>query len=67
MLFALIHALAGTVLAGILIIVIVSVPALYDLGMNTIPVAVVAGLILALPVAYVVTRMIRSPAPGQTG
>lgn len=64
MLFALIHLLAGTVLAGVLIIVVVSVPALYDLGMQTIPVAVLAGFALAIPVAYLIARAIKGSTAG---
>jgi hypothetical protein len=67
MLFALIHLLAGTVLAGVFVTVVVSVPALYDMGMRAIPVAVLAGVLLAFPVAWYVTKAIRNekakPAP----
>jgi hypothetical protein len=62
MLFALIHLLAGTVLAGVFVTVVVATPALYDLGMQTIPIAVLAGVLLAFPAAWFVTRAIRNSA-----
>jgi ABC-type bacteriocin/lantibiotic exporter with double-glycine peptidase domain len=56
MLFALIHLLAGTVLAGVFVLVVVAVPSFYDAGMTLIPYAALAGFVLAFPVAYVVTK-----------
>lgn len=60
MLFAMIHRMAGTVLAGALVTIVVATPALYDLGMRTIPVAAAAGFLLAFPAAWIVTRRIRA-------
>jgi hypothetical protein len=53
------HLIAGTVLAGVFVLVVVSVPALNDGGMTAIPVAAIAGFLLALPVAWAVSRAIR--------
>ncbi len=59
MLFTLIHMLAGTVLSGLFITVVVATPALFDQGARLIPLAVGAGLLLAVPVAWFVTKAIR--------
>jgi hypothetical protein len=56
MLFALIHLLAGTVLSGVLVTVVVATPALFDMGKTMIPLAVGAGIIGAIPVAWVIAR-----------
>jgi putative flippase GtrA len=60
MLFALIHLLAGTVLAGVFVTIVVATPALFDMGRQLIPIAAAAGFLAAFPVAYVVTRRIKS-------
>jgi hypothetical protein len=60
MLFAMIHLIAGTVLAGVLVTIVVATPALYDIGMRTIPLAAAAGFLLAFPAAWFVTRRIRA-------
>ncbi len=62
MLFALIHLLAGTVLSGVLVTVVVAIPALFDLGKTMIPLAAAAGFVLALPVSWIVTRTLKAPA-----
>ena len=53
---ALVWILAGTVLAGSLVTVVVSVPSLYDQGMKLIPVLGVAGYVAAIPLAWVLAR-----------
>jgi O-antigen ligase len=62
MLFFIMHLLAGTVLSGVLVTIVVAVPALFDMGKVAIPVAVAAGVLLAVPVAYVVARALKQPA-----
>ncbi len=59
-LFILMFMLAATVLAGALMTVVVATPALYDLGMTTIPAAAGIGVALAIPVAWFVARAIRT-------
>lgn len=55
---ALIWILVGTVLAGVVVVAIVSVPSLYDMGMRLIPIGGIAGYIVGLPIAWVVARHI---------
>jgi hypothetical protein len=62
MLFAMIHLLAGTVLSGIFVTVVVATPALFDMGKTMIPLAVLAGVVLAFPAAWLVTRALKTPA-----
>jgi hypothetical protein len=50
--------LAGTVLAGCLVTVVVTVPSLYDAGMKYIPIAGVGGYLLAIPLAWILARKI---------
>lgn len=52
--------LIGTVLAGIAVIAIVAVPAYYDMGMKLIPIAVIAGFVAAIPLAFVISKKITS-------
>jgi hypothetical protein len=55
--------IAGTVFAGVAIMVVLAVPSLAGHAMSYIPFAAVVGVIAALPVAYVVARQLnRSPA-----
>lgn len=54
----LIWLLAGTVLAGAAVIVVVTVPSLLNAGMRMIPIAGIGGYIVAIPVAWVIARMI---------
>lgn len=48
----------GTTLAGALVVVIVSVPALSGQGMSLIPIAAAAGFVLAVPAAILIARKI---------
>ena len=61
MVFFIAHLLAGTVLAGVFVTVVVTVPALFDMGKVAIPVAVALGMVLAIPVAYLVTKALNQP------
>jgi hypothetical protein len=58
---ALMWILTGTVLAGVAVMVIVSVPQLNDLGMKLIPVGAIAGFVVALPISWVLARHIDHP------
>ncbi len=60
MLFAMMHLLAGTVLSGALVTAVIATPALYEMGKVTIPAAFGLGVVLAIPVAWHVTRQIRA-------
>lgn len=55
---ALIHLIGMTVLMGALVTVIVSVPALYERGMQLIPIAAVIGFIVAIPASIWAARKI---------
>lgn len=55
---ALIWMILGITLAGVLVIVIVTVPDLYAHGMRLIPVAAVVGFVLAIPAALVIAKKI---------
>ncbi|EJW13421.1 hypothetical protein A33M_3841 [Rhodovulum sp. PH10] len=48
----------GITLAGSLIVVVVAVPSLYAQGMNLIPVAGLAGFVVAIPIALVLAKKI---------
>lgn len=50
--------MAGTVLAGIAIIAVLTVPTLAVHDMQYIPVAGIAGFVVAIPVAYLVAKRI---------
>ena len=50
--------IAGTVLAGMAIMVVLAVPALATHDMQYIPIAAIAGFIVAIPVAVVVAKRI---------
>lgn len=54
--------IAGTVLAGIAIIIVLAVPSFAGHAMQYIPYAALAGFVAAIPVAIVVARMIEKPA-----
>ncbi|MDI1343576.1 MAG: hypothetical protein PSV22_05680 [Pseudolabrys sp.] len=55
--------IAGTVFAGVAIMVVLAVPSFAGHAMSYIPYAALGGFIAALPVAYVVARQLnRSPA-----
>ena len=55
---AVLFLMVGTALAGVAMAVIVSVPSLLDQGATMIPLLCGAGFLVAIPVAYVVARMI---------
>ncbi|WP_284177336.1 hypothetical protein [Rhabdaerophilum sp. SD176] len=55
---ALVHIMLMTVLMGILVIVIVTVPELYDQGMRLIPLAALVGFFGAIPISAYVSRKI---------
>ena len=46
----------GTVLAGTAVLVIVSDASLYNQGMKMIPLAAVAGFIIAVPLSFMVSK-----------
>ena len=50
--------MAGTTLAGIAVMVVLTVPALAAHDMRYIPIAAAIGLVAAVPLAYVVARRI---------
>ena len=54
----LIWVVLGTTLAGIAVLVVVSQPSLDDQGMKLIPIAAIAGFILAIPLSFMVTKQI---------
>ena len=50
--------LAGTVFAGIAIIIVLAVPSFAEHAMQYIPFAAIAGFVLAIPVAFVMARQL---------
>jgi hypothetical protein len=52
----LIWVILGTTLAGIAVLVIVSQASLYDQGMKLIPIAALAGFVVAIPLSFVVSK-----------
>ncbi|MFZ0570021.1 MAG: hypothetical protein WAM63_06005 [Rhodomicrobium sp.] len=48
----------GTTLAGIAVLVVVSDPSLLNQGMKMIPIAAIAGFIIALPLSFMVSKRI---------
>ncbi|MGB8870201.1 MAG: hypothetical protein WCC96_13250 [Rhodomicrobium sp.] len=48
----------GTTLAGIAVLVVVSDPSLLNQGMKMIPIAAIAGFIIALPLSIMVSKRI---------
>jgi hypothetical protein len=54
----LIWMMLGITLAGILVVVIVTVPSLYAQGMSLIPIAAAVGFIVAIPAAIVIAKKI---------
>lgn len=61
---ALVHIILMTVLMGILVIVIVTVPELYDQGMRLIPLAALVGVVGAIPISIYVSRQILAQTRG---
>jgi hypothetical protein len=51
-------ALTGTTLAGSFILAVVSVPSLAEQGMRLVPIAGIAGFVVAIPLGFVVARSI---------
>ena len=60
----LMHMLLWTVLAGILVIAVLSVPSLQDQGMKLIPIAVAAGFVVALPLSVWLAKAILAQTKG---
>ena len=52
--------IGGTTLAGIAIMVVLAVPSLAVKDMQYIPIAAIVGLVVAVPIAYVVAKRIRA-------
>lgn len=48
----------GTTVAGIAVLVVVSVPSLYDQGMKLIPIAAIGGFVLAIPISFYVAKQV---------
>jgi putative flippase GtrA len=46
----------GTTLAGIAVLAIVVSPDLYNQGMKLIPVAAIAGFVVAIPLSFMVSK-----------
>jgi hypothetical protein len=46
----------GTALAGTAVLVVILDPSLYNQGMKMIPVAAIAGFIIAFPLSYMVSK-----------
>lgn len=61
---ALIHIVLMTVLMGVLVLVIVSVPDLYDAGMRLIPAAAAVGFLAAIPLSMWVAKRILAQTRG---
>lgn len=62
---ALIWMVLGTTLAGIALIVIVTIPHLFDQGMVLIPIACGAAAVLAIPLSYLIARQIAAQTAGR--
>jgi hypothetical protein len=52
----LIWVILGTTLAGILVLVVLTVPSLLDQAMRFIPLAAVAGYAAGIPLSYLIAR-----------
>jgi hypothetical protein len=52
----LIWVILGTTLAGILVLVVLTVPSLLDQAMRFIPLAAVAGYVGGIPLSYLIAR-----------
>jgi positive regulator of sigma E activity len=61
---ALVWIMLGTVLAGIAVMTVLSVPVWADQAMKYLPYAAIAGFIIAIPFAIVVARRMARPAIG---
>lgn len=60
----LVHLILMTVLMGALVIVIVSVPSLYDQGMKLIPIAAAVGFFASIPFSIWISRRILEQTRG---
>jgi len=60
----LIHLILATVIAGALVIAIVSIPSLADQGMKLIPWAALTGFVAAIPVSIWISRRILQQTRG---
>lgn len=56
--------MAGTTLAGIAIMVVLTVPSFATHDMQNIPIAAVVGFVIAIPLAYVVAERIAAMTAG---
>ena len=54
----LIWVVLGTTLAGVGVVVVVSDASLYNQGMKLIPIAAIAGFIVAIPLSFMVSKRI---------
>jgi uncharacterized membrane-anchored protein YitT (DUF2179 family) len=54
----LIWVMLGTVLAGVGVVVVVSDAGLYNQGMKLIPIAAIAGFIVAIPLSFMIGKRI---------
>jgi hypothetical protein len=61
---AVIHIIAMTVLMGVAVIVITSIPSLMERAKLLIPVAAAAGFVLGLPISVLVARKILAQTRG---
>jgi hypothetical protein len=64
---SLIWIVLGATVAGSLVVVIVSVPSLYDNGMKLIPIVAIAGFVIAIPLAVWIARQIMGAASPRIG
>lgn len=62
----LIWILVGTVLAGVFVTVVIATPALAADVFRLVLVAGIGGYVLAIPVAYLVTRRLMGPPPARS-
>lgn len=63
---ALIWLLVGTVLAGVGVTVVVATPSLALDAFRLIPYAGIGGFVVAIPIAYFVTRHMMGPPPAHS-
>ncbi|ABE41423.1 hypothetical protein [Rhodopseudomonas pseudopalustris] len=54
--------IGGATLAGMMVIAVLAVPSLSEQAMMWIPRAVAGGFVLAIPVSFLVARMIANPS-----
>jgi hypothetical protein len=54
----LIWVVLGTTLAGVGVTIVVSNPGLYDQGMKLIPIAAIAGFVIAIPLSFMIGKKI---------